>query len=30
MKKETKIVPINLEDSTPFTETELKNLYGVP
>ena len=29
MKKETKIVP-NLEDSTPFTEEELEELYGTP
>lgn len=30
MKKEINIIPINLKDSTPFTEEELIELYGVP
>lgn len=30
MKKETKIVPINLENLTPFTKEELEELYGIP
>lgn len=30
MKKEVNIVPINLEDPTPFTEEELEELYGIP
>lgn len=30
MKKEINIIPISLEDSTPFTEEELEELYGVP